>query len=438
MAFSLVAIPPLAPGVGVGPRAAVGIVFFSLPFAQTFLVPGVSLADVCLLVACALTARELLVRRRLPRAQGWAAPVLVMIAWSLVGAAVLAQRSSLPFSLLEYLKSLAKLVFYAVGALLVADTAWRWGAARWSQWLLHAAVAHSVIGIYAYVAVQSPWHLPYRFLWKGSQGPETTAFAYEAGASFARLRGVAAEPSYCGFFLVGGLALAWLADPSRRAGCRDALVALAITLTLSLSAYALAAVSLPLLLTRQRGNRDVWMRRCVVAGGALLLALLVPQVREAVRVCIVDRIVGIGTGTLPGHSLVRLSGSYEAAALMAGRSPLWGAGLGNYDVAMAEIARELDPALGMGAGHEGWSAPAYVLGTMGWPGLLLLAWVAAALARHDWPAGVLFAALATADGTFLGAPFWVFLALLSVAWASRGLNASGASATARHGGPAPS
>lgn len=394
--------------------AALAILFFALPLAQTFPVPGVSVADAALSLLVLRVAYLLWRHRQLPRMPAWGWPALLLLAWTGVGALVLPAASPLPFSLLELAKSATKLGFYVLGGIAVSLGAALTDARRWRQALSWAAVAHCFVALYVYVAMQ--WQLPHRFLWTGSQGGESSALTLRFGEPFVRLRGVAAEPSYLGYFLVLSIATVLLhAPPPRRWGWRVALVVASIGLTLSLSAYALALVALVSLLWRWR-HRLAHPGRNLAAlvAAALLLLAIAPTLRTAFYTGVLERSAEILTSGPSSPELKRVVGSWWAASAMARRSPLLGSGLGNYDVALPAVQPEIDPRLQMGVRDQGWNVLAYGLGTLGWPGLtFLLGLLAVGFVRN--PAGGLIMLVATfADGTLLAAPFWTFYVLLTL------------------------
>jgi O-antigen ligase len=409
--------PPEAAGSGAVPLvAALALVFAALPLAQTFVVPGVSVADLALATAAGLIVLWHLGTRSRPVPPGWLAPGALFAGWAALGGLFLRGGSPLPFAPEELWKSLAKLVFYLGGAALVAIAARRAGEARWCEALLWALTVHSAIALYVYLAMQTSWGLPYRFLWAGSQAPDdTTAWVQRFSVAIVRARGVAAEPSYLGFVLALGLATVLLASRRPRARpWREAVIALALVLTFSLAAYALALAALLLVLASHRRAASRLLPRALLG---ILLVLLVtmawPRARDGFQVSVIERSALVVAGAASPVELKRVVGSWGAARLMARASPLLGAGLGNYDVAIGELLPELDPRLAMEADDQGWNMLAYVLGTMGWPGLalflLLLGW---AVRAHPW-GGLLLLAATFADGTLLGAPFWVFFALLA-------------------------
>jgi O-antigen ligase len=227
-----------------------------------------------------------------------------------------------------------------------------------------------------------------------------------------RLRGAAAEPSYCGLYLVMGWAIASLALPRRRLGWRDAVIAAAVALTVAFTAYALALAAVAVVGWARRRSGGSLLRPLAVLLALLLLLLALPAARRAVQLGVIDRVAGVLTGTFPRTNLMRINGSYSAAWVMAQASPWLGTGLGNFDVAMPAVLPHLDRTYRMGPTDQGWSVPAYVLATLGWPGVALVLLLLGSVLARDPLAGVMAIVMACADGTLLGAPFWVLLTLL--------------------------
>src|SRR6185503_2626234 len=101
-------------------RTANPVVLLWLPVAgvalgQPFLLPGISLADVCL-GAFVLLALVVLGRGPRPALPPWAPWLAAFCAWALVGGAWLVARGEPGFSLMEFSKSASKLLFYSAAA----------------------------------------------------------------------------------------------------------------------------------------------------------------------------------------------------------------------------------------------------------------------------------------------------------------------------------
>lgn len=390
--------------------------------AQTRLLPGLLVADVALGLAMLWAVAILWATRTRPRFPGWGWLLVALAAWAAIAAAFLAQVSPLPFSAAEWAKSFAKLCFYAAAVLCLAQTAPSISRRRLAEGLLWIVAVNGLVGLYVYAVMASGAPLPYRFLWAGTGEGDETALFVRAGQQFLRLRGLAAEPSYFGYFQVLALAASLLLRPVvDRRRWRLPVAVLAIVLTFSLTTYALAAVSVVVLAVARRKELAPQLPRwALLAAACLLLVAALPAPRRALSEMIVQRGVDVVSGdSLPLESS-RLVGTWESLRLLWGASPVLGVGLGNYDVALEGVAHRLDPTLGS-RHSQGWNVLAYVAATLGTPGLLLLLALLGLLARHSPAGGLLLSAATFADGTWLGAPFWLAFLLfwLGAAMADR-------------------
>jgi hypothetical protein len=88
-----------------------------------------------------------------------------------------------------------------------------------------------------------------------------------------------------------------------------------------------------------------------------------------------------------------------------------GVGLGNYDVVALDQQAFLFQGHLVDASTQGWNTFAYILGTTGVPGLLLFLGMLRSALSRERPLAILFGLGMFADGTLLGAAFWVFFAL---------------------------
>jgi hypothetical protein len=395
---------------------AFALVAATLPLARTFPFPGVSVADLALALAAAIAAGAWVRERSLPRPPGWALPAAALLAWSAAGGVCLAALGSpLPFSFEELLKSLAKLGFYVLAATALSSVVGRLGGHAWREIVLWVLAIHALVALYVYCAMNTDL-LPPRELWAAIGTSEESANAARFGIFTVRLRGVAAEPANMGYFLALGLGAVLLSGAwPRRRPWRELVTVAALVLTLSLSAYALAGGgALLVLIARRRSMTSLLRGLAAAAALALVMLTLVPPARQAFDVAVIERVAGIVAGSANPAETKRLVGSWTAAGMMVQASPWLGVGLGNYDVALGELIPRMDPRLGMRPQDQGWSVPTYVLGTLGWPGLFLLALLYLAVLRASWAGGLLFGLAAFADGTLLGPTYWVFLVLLAV------------------------
>lgn len=403
--------------------------------AHSFVVPGVSVADVALALAASLAVGGLWASRRVPKLPRWLLWVAVAALWSLLGAAVLAAGSPFGFFWLEFGKSFAKLLFYPAAVFLVGTSLERLPPGRAADVLLWALTLNAAIALYIYLVMAAGLDLPYRFLWTLSEhGEETARFGF--GVSLmppVRARGLASEPSALGYFQVMGLAAALLLARSARRALlwRAALVVASVVLTFSLTSYGLLFV-LGIVLLAQGGKQSLTIlrRAAIPVALAVTCVLLLPAARQTFDSTVVTRLAEIVAGERDVSATLRLRSSWEMAAAMVRASPLFGAGLGHYDVALETLRPSLSMPEHLKPGTQGWNALAHLLGTLGPVGLgcglllLLEVW------RRSRPAGVMMAAAAFADSTILGAPFWLFYLLLHRAASHHSAaNSSSAAAT---------
>jgi len=123
------------------------------------------------------------------------------------------------------------------------------------------------------------------------------------------------------------------------------------------------------------------------------------------------RVQKIATGGLDSSAFLRVAGGWIMAAELVAERPLTGVGLGQFDLGVEALRTHLPAAHLLGGSIQGWNALTYVLGTTGLLGLatfLHLLWRAL---RTQPAAASVFVLGLFADGTVLGAAFWVFLAL---------------------------
>jgi hypothetical protein len=395
------------------PEGPVLLAVAGATMAQTRLAPGLLVADLALAAAMVWAVAVLRATEQRPRFPAWGWPLAALVAWAAIAGAFLSQGSPLPFSTVELAKSLVKLCFYAAAVVCLAQVLARSGRRRLAQGLLWIVALHGLVGLYIYAVMATGAPLPYRFLWAGTGQLETTAVFVRDGGEYLRLRGLAAEPSYFGYLQVLALAAALLLwPPAVKARGRLVVAMLSILLTFSLTTYALAAVAAVVVLAAR--GRELWPQLrywALAAAGCLLLLSLLPGPRRAASEMIFRRGLDVVTGRSRPLETSRLAGSWEGLRLLAGASPALGVGLGNYDVALEGVAAELDPRLGS-RGGQGWNVLAYVGATLGFPGLALLLALVAVRFRHCWAGGALLLAATFADGTWLGAPFWLAFLLL--------------------------
>ena len=403
--------------VSSGPRpfrgAPIWLPVFGVALGQRFVLPGASIADVALGIFTAIGLVHLARKARgtgPPCLPPWTKWLLALWAWAVVGGAVHVLYRTEPFSALEFSKSLAKLSFYALSVVVLAVVLRDSPKAPVDRFFLSAFAAAGALAIAIYALMLFNVPLPYYALW--GHGPESAYYSdrlWPGGTGeFVRAQGLASEPSRLAYLQAMALAFPLLeprADP--RIGLRLAVILLSLLLTFSLTAYALLIPILGLgLFARWRAGR-LGVGRRALALAALMLLLLLP-LGPALQRTVVARAVRSVSG-VDSSTKARIVGSWKMTYALLETNPLLGVGLGNFDV----VAWEMRASHGhyVQKATQGWNTFAYVLATTGLPGLLLLLALLASAFRGRGRLAVPFVLGMFADGTFLGAAYWVFFAV---------------------------
>jgi O-antigen ligase len=405
------------------PQAWMALPIAGVALGQRFVLPGASIADVMLAVFTALglvhLARAAPGARLLswPPLPPWSKWLLALWLWALAGGAVHILGETEPFSAVEFWKSLAKLSFYAVSGVVLAlalrDTP-RDLAARLVLTAFGVAGAAAII---LYVAMLMGAPVPSQLLW--GRGPIAAYFSdlwwfggpHEARRVFLRAQGLASEPSRLGYLQCMALAYVLLRPGARvRVGLRLALMVVSVLLTFSLTAYALL---LPIVVlagaTHWPARRVQRTRRglAIAAIAVVFLALLAPTIYQTVIVRAMRSFSGSGDAS----SFLRVLGNWKMTYYLLETSPVAGVGLGNFDVVAWDLRAFLFDGYLIQRETQGWNVFAYVLATLGVPGLLILLAMLLSAFRGRGRLAVPFVLGMFADGTFLGAAYWLFLAL---------------------------
>jgi len=406
-------------------RALLWLPAAGVALGQPFVAPGISAADVCLALFVPLALVMLLRRRPRPVWPSWAPWLAAFCAWALLGGAWLMARGEPGFSVLEFAKSAAKLMFYSAAAVLLAlvlrdETEER--AQRVVLWSFAGAAAVAVL-LYAAMVAGVPLA---RDLACGETVPCNAAYYYELrwlGDSsprglregvFVRAVGLASEPSRLGLLM--SLALGYLLLGTRGALRRPwpvALIAAAAVLAFSLAGYALLLPVLFIAALRLLGEEGRARRRAALAALAgLAILAAVPPVRATLEGPIGRRAQRLLSGQGGDESArLRLLGSWDMALALVERHPLVGIGLGHFDRRVPEVRDRLPGGQALDETVQGWNALAYVLATTGVAGLLLFVFFCYAALRRRPALALVFLIGMFADGTVLGPAFWIFLAL---------------------------
>ena len=423
---------PHGEGASAISRRALWLPVAGVALGQPFLLPGISMADigVGVFLVLALRARAGQPRPALPP---WAPWLAAFCAWALVGGAWLVARGEPGFSILEFAKSAAKLLFYAAAALALALEARAETEDRLQHIVLSsfAAAAGVAVALYAAIVAGVPFA---RELACGDAVPCNAAYYYERrwfgdasprGLSegvFVRAVGLASEPSRLGLLM--SLALGYLLLGGRGAWRRPwalGLIAAAALLSFSLAGYALLFPVLAMALLRLFREEGRVVRQAFAAGLAVVIvAAVLPPVSDTLAGPIGRRAQLFLSGRGGDESArLRLVGSWDMALALVERHPVAGVGLGHFDRRVPEIRAGLPGGAALDGTVQGWNALAYVLATTGVVGLLLFVFVCYRALRPRPALGLVFLVGMFADGTVLGPAFWVFLALYADAGSRR-------------------
>jgi hypothetical protein len=422
------------------PRALLWLPAAGVALGRPFLWPGISVADVCLALFVVAALAALRSRRALTPWPSWTPWLAAFCAWALLDGLWLMARGEPGFSVPEFAKSAAKLLFYSASAVALAlvlrreteqraqrVVLWSFAAAAGVAVALYAAMVAGLPQARDLVCGQTDWcnaAYYYELRWFGDSSPR----GLREGV-FVRAVGLAGEPSRLGLLM--SLALGYVLLGTRGAWRHPwplALIAAADVLSFSLAGYALLIPVLALAGGRLLGEDRRVRRGAALAGLAVAVALAaVPPVRATLEGAIGRRGHRFLTGQGGDESArLRLLGSWDMALALVERHPVGGIGLGHFDRRVPEIRNRVPGGKALDDNVQGWNALAYVLATTGALGLLLFVFLCyAALRRHPALAAVFLLGM-FADGTVLGPAFWVFLAL----YASAGERAAGAAVSA--------
>jgi hypothetical protein len=390
----------------------------ALLVSRIFLVPGVAVADLLLLASALLALLAALRLRQAPEWPRWATSLALFWAWAVLGGLLLSLWTPFGFSRLEFAKSLAKLTFYGIVAVLVGWGLKREAPERLSDVLLTLLAVNAGAAVLLYAAMLFWPGLPYeRYLpgdapsayyfeqlWFGERAPGVLE-----RPELLRARGLASEPSHLGYIQAMGLGFLLLGRrQGPRLGLRLALIVISILLTFSLTAYALLAavvlLAAPRLASALRGSP-----RVALLGGALLgVALLLPPVARTLHRAVVVRSARLLQGQADVSSRLRLVESWVMAFRIARGSPVLGAGLGNFETGLAAVREDIPERELIGRDSQGWNVLAHVLAVTGVVGLVLFALFLARLAPRRPALAALFVLGCVVQGSFLAAPFWVY------------------------------
>jgi hypothetical protein len=417
------------PGI-LGARALPWLPVAGVALGQPFLVPGISLADLCLALFAALAVGRLLRSTTMPAFPPWAPWLAAFVLWALVAGAVLAVREP-GFSAVEFGKSALKLAFYSAAAVLLALVARREPEEGLQRAVLWSFGLSALLAVALYAAMVAGIPLARDLACGEDVEPCNAAYYYERrwfGDSsprglregvFVRAVGVASEPSRLGLLM--SLALGYLLLGTRapwRSPWPLATIAAAAVLAFSLSGYALLIpVAAMALLRLIRGERRARRVAALAVLAVVVVVAAVPPVRATLEGPISRRARHFFAAGGDESARLRLRGSWDMALLLVERHPVGGVGLGHFDRRVPEIRGRLPLGHALDDTVQGWNALAYVLATTGAVGLLLFVLTCYRALRPAPALGLVFLLAMFADGTVLGPAFWVFFALYADAGA---------------------
>lgn len=409
----------------------VWLVLWSAAFSKAMLTEGIAIGDV--LFGCATVGCFLFLCRHLPRIyiHKWSVYIILLIMWAIVGGLFANSCSSFPFSEIEFLKSFAKLSFYGIGAILIGSYIWKMEKDTINKAVLYVLTLHALIALYIYVAQSlkqlSGIHLPYEFFWFGQGGPLSFGKDLKPwlinGVILNKTRGIFSEPSTFGIFQILGLAFLYFRSPAvtQKHTWKSNIILVSLLLTFSLSVYIMLFVFLLILVLKQRKIARLFSLVRLILGVVIVTFLLFTLTPLRLSSVFYQKISHRFVGFVHGEDRsggVRVIGSWETAKEIIMKSPFFGSGLGNIDVAFESTGRILHYATLVWEKAAMFNILFYVLGSMGVIGFTIFVFFIAHLIISAPAAGTVFFISMFASGNFLEPSFWVFYVLLSINFVS--------------------
>ena len=402
------------------PSVLVALPVAGVALGQRFVLPGASIADLTLAATIGLGFVYLVRQAKTtgwPRLPRWTRWLAALWAWAAAGGLVHVLSETETFSAAEFSKSLAKLTFYALGVIVLTLAVRAAAPPTPPRLVLIAFALAGAAAIVLYVAMLMKVPLPYQLLW--GHGPDAAYFSdlwwyggtHEARRIFLRGQGLTSEPSKLGYLQAMALAYLLLKPAPRvRFGVGILLILLSLMLTFSLTAYAMLLPILVLAVFYRFQSGSFRIGRKALIAAAVTLLLVVP-IAPTVYSTVVVRAMRSVTGTADTSSSLRVQGNWKMTYYLLETSPVVGVGLGNFDIVAWDLRAFIFQGYLIERETQGWNVLAYVLATTGLPGLILLLGMLVSAFRGRGRLFLPFMLGMFADGTFLGAAYWVFLAL---------------------------
>ncbi len=409
----------------------VWLALWSAAFSKAMLTGGIAIGDVLFgfaAVVCFLFLCQRLPRIYIPK---WSVYVVLLIMWAVVGGLLASGFSPFAFSEMEFLKSFAKLSFYGLGAILLGSYIWKMEMNTIRKAVLCILTINALIALCIYVAQLleqlSGIHLPHEFFWFGRGGPLTFGERLKpweiGGIVLNKARGIFSEPAAFGIFQILGLAFLYFRSSTitQKHAWKYIIILVSLLLTFSLSTYILLCTLLVILIFKQRKIAQLFSLLKIMFATVMMIFLLFTltplHLSEAFYNRVTHRFVEFVQGQDRSGG-VRVLGSWETAKEIIMKSPIFGSGLGNLDVAFNSTGRTLYYSTLVFDHAAIFNIPFYILGTFGIIGFFIFILFVGSLFIRAPAAGTVFLISMFAYGSFLETSFWVFYVLLSINFVS--------------------
>lgn len=380
-------------------------------FSKHYLFPGIAIGDFILAGVTAFCAIKVCFYRKVSAEEFFVLYGLILVSvcsvfWGLV------ERPFSIFSMNEFLKSFAKLIFFVFFMLTVRAYLKSTELSTIDAAVRVALVSNALIALYVILAANVG--LPFEFLWIGQDDPTPATMYFHGNQTLIRMRGMFPEPSLFSIFQALGLAFLIFKSQVRITSMVSVFVILSILLSFSMSGYVLLAAILGATFLRNFGFRFSLQRAAMVVVAICLLSVALWPFREAFTEAVVQRAIAMSSGQ-DDSTLFRLIVSWELPLVIISESPLFGAGLGQmgllFPVLRSDMPHGSLARLDVLGAAESWNMFAYILGSLGLVGFFLVLFMLLKVAWKDKALLALFVGAGFGSGNFLSPWFWVFFAL---------------------------
>jgi hypothetical protein len=394
----------VAPSLTTGNEGlSAGVLFAALIAAvlsKNMITSGVSYGDLVLVLVTIAGLRSALRSQVITHDLLW---LLTLMLAAALGA-IYSEFHNYAFDPVEFWISFVKLVFFATVTIVLGSAVTSLKPIDSTRIVSAVLLINAALGFYVYAAVALSLPLPYEFLWFGQTGDISSAYFEE---EIVRMRGVFSEPSLLGAYQVLGLSYLLLVERTRPSNIVLIATVVSILVSFSLSAYALFLV-----LLAAYGSIAFGERRTLLSAAFLLVVCFGTAYLAGAEFqrTIVDRLLSVASGS-DVSGIGRLVATWELPLEVTNTYPLFGAGLGNLDVIYRTIASSLTFELLLDETPQGWNVVAYLLGCLGFVGLIIFVALHCHWARVVGLASSVFIAYLFTTGAWLEPTYWVFFAL---------------------------